>query len=444
MKVIKKEYFILVLILVLSTIAVWPFFRRGFFESHDGEWMVIRFSAFHQTFAGGQFPVRFVDRLNNNYGYPVLNFLYPLPFYLAEIPKVLGFSFVDSIKIIFVVSTVTSSLAMYWALSQFFSARASLAGAIVYLFTPYRFVDLYVRGSLGENLAFAVIPLVAGCIFKIAKGSKLYLPLLSISIASLILSHNVIAILFLPFFLIITLILIGKERIKTVASFILGILVSTFFWLPALYDLRFVRLSQIGVSNIADHLVTPLNLVVPSWGYGPNPNDSSGLSVQFGIVTLAIFLSAAYLRWKMKTKKLIIDIFLVIFVLTFFLKTKSSLLIWQNLPFIDVIQFPWRLLSLIVFISAFLAAYVITVAKGKKTVLSLLIISVSIISTLVYTKPSAFVNRGEGFYSTNEDSTAVRDEYLPVWAQEKPANRANQKIEVIEGDAKIEQVIVKP
>ncbi len=33
---------------------------------------------------------KFVDRLNNNYGYPVFNFLYPLPFYLAEIPKIIG------------------------------------------------------------------------------------------------------------------------------------------------------------------------------------------------------------------------------------------------------------------------------------------------------------------------------------------------------------------
>ena len=304
---IKKYYFLIILV---SLLAVWPFFRKGYFESHDGEWMIIRFSAFHQTLRSGQFPVRFVDRLNNNYGYPVLNFLYPLPFYLAEIPKVLGFGFVDSIKIVFVLSTVSSALAMFWALSQIFDKRASLAGSIVYLFIPYRFVDLYVRGSLGESLAFAIVPLVAGCIFKIAKGNKLYMPLLSISTACLILSHNVIAILFLPFFLIISLVLIEKDKIKTVNTFIMGILISTFFWLPALYDLRFVRLSQIDISNVADHLVNPLNLIIPSWGYGPNPNEPSGLSVQFGLVTLAIILSAIYLRWKMKTKNLTVDIFL--------------------------------------------------------------------------------------------------------------------------------------
>src|SRR3989337_4065811 len=119
----------LALIIFLSLLALWPFFRKGYFETHDGEWMIIRFSAFHQTLSSGQFPVRFVDRLNNNYGYPVLNFLYPLPFYFAEIPKVLGFGFVDSVKIIFVFSTVSSVVTMYWALSQVFDKRAGFAGA---------------------------------------------------------------------------------------------------------------------------------------------------------------------------------------------------------------------------------------------------------------------------------------------------------------------------
>src|SRR3989344_2526112 len=253
----------LLLILFISLIALWPFFRRGYFESHDGEWMVIRFSAFHQTLSSGQFPVRFVDRLNNNYGYPVLNFLYPLPFYLAEIPKLLGFGFVDSIKSIFILSSVFSVVAMFWALSIVFNKKASLTGAILYLFVPYRFVDLYVRGSFGENLAFLFIPLVTGSIFKIAKGEKIFIPLLSLSSASLILSHNVIAILFLPFFIIFSLLVAQKAKVEIFKSFILGALTAVFFWLPAIYDLQFVRLSQIKVSEIPDHLVTLFKIIIP-------------------------------------------------------------------------------------------------------------------------------------------------------------------------------------
>src|SRR3989338_995658 len=150
----------LIILILLSIIALWPFFKKGYFESHDGEWMVIRFTAFHQALASGQFPVRYVARLNNNYGYPVLNFLYPLPFYLDEFPKIIGFGFVNSIKIVFVVSSIASTFAMFWALAQIFSKNAATAGALIYLFVPYRFVDLYVRGSLGENLAFTFVPII--------------------------------------------------------------------------------------------------------------------------------------------------------------------------------------------------------------------------------------------------------------------------------------------
>src|SRR3990167_6932867 len=226
----------LFVIIILSLIALWPFFRKGYFETHDGEWMVIRFSAFHQTLAARQFPVRFVDRLNNNYGYPVLNFLYPLPFYLSEVPKALGFGFIDSVKITFISFTVFSVVAMFWALSQYFSKYASLAGAIIYLFIPYRFVDLYVRGSLGENVALAIAPLVLGSIFKVAKGEKFFLPILAASVGLLITSHNVIAILLLPLFFLIAMFLVKKDKLKISVAFFAGILISAFFWVPAIYD----------------------------------------------------------------------------------------------------------------------------------------------------------------------------------------------------------------
>ena len=74
--------------------------HRGFFISDDGGWMIIRLSALFQSLREGQFPVRFLGRLNYGYGYPVANFLYPGFLYIGSLIHVLGFSFVDSVKII--------------------------------------------------------------------------------------------------------------------------------------------------------------------------------------------------------------------------------------------------------------------------------------------------------------------------------------------------------
>lgn len=427
-----------VLLLIFGIIAVWPFLKTGFFSTHDGDWMVIRFSAFHQTLAAGQFPARFLDRLNNNYGYPVSNFLYPLPFYAAEVPRALKLGFVDSVKVVFVLSTIVSVFAMYWALKQRFTLLASFAGAIVYLYVPYRFVDLYVRGSLGECLAFVFPPICIGAVYKINAGDKKYLPVLALGSALLILSHNVMGLLFLP--LILVFVLCSKEK-KSMLMFLgLGVLISTFFWLPALYDLQYVRLSQIKVSEIANYLVSPARIIIPSWGFDPNPNSKSGMSVQFGIVSLCLFLAAAYVLIQKKKRDIKLIALLIIYGAVFFLMTTYSKPFWQTIPFADVIQFPWRMLALIVFIAAFLAAYVVDFAKNKLAV-ALLVIAAAVISTSLYIIPKDYVNLPDGYYSTNEDTTTVRNEYMPIWAKTN-AQRAQSKIQVKDGV--IQNLIIKP
>lgn len=436
----KKYFFLLT---IISLIAIWPFFKNGFYKSHDGEWMIIRFTAFHQTLRAGNIPVRFTDRLNNNYGYPVLNFLYPLPFYLSEIPKILGFNFVESIKVIFVTSTVFSALAMFWALSRKYTIEASLAGGILYLFIPYRFVDIYVRGSIGESLSFAIIPLILGSLFCIAKSKKIYYPLLSFFTALLIMSHNVIAVLFLPIFLVLAYLLIKKDFWQILTSFSLGILSSAFFWLPALYDLQYVRLSQISVSNIGDHLIPFSRLFIPSWGYGPTPVGKGAFSPQVGLVALTAILATLFLRLRSKDKNIIVDFLIFISFVSIFLMSRLSSSFWNLVPFVSVIQFPWRLLSVIVFTASYLIAFVIDANKQKWLLVSLVILA-SIISTSLYIKPVSFIDRPDSYYATNEDSTTVRDEYLPLWVKEKAANRADQKIIINNENASILNVKIKP
>lgn len=427
-----KKY--LVLILLLTILALWPFFKKGFFESHDGEWMVIRFSAFHQTLTSGQFPVRFVDRLNNNYGYPVINFLYPLPFYFTEISKLLGFGFVDSVKITFVVSTLISTFGMFWALSQRFSKEASLAGALIYLFVPYRFVDLYVRGSIGENFAFAILPLILGCIFKIANNEKIYLPLFSFSVGALLLSHNVIAAIFLPLFLAIYA-LTSKNHFKNVIYFTgLGILISAFFTLPAIFDLQFVKLSQIKVSEIADHMSSISNLVIPKWGYGSTPQGQEFFSPQLGLSTMLILIGAAYFYLRKKKDNLSLFMILICLISSI-LMVEISEPIWLKVPVLDIIQFPWRLLSTVVFASALLGAALVDQVKNKILIAGLLIF-LSVVSTFKYTYPKNFTDKGDNFYSTNESTTTVRNEYMPIWVQKLPETRANEKF-VVSGSGSI-------
>lgn len=230
----QKNLSKIILLLVLIAPVVIPLLSPGFFVSDDGDWMVIRLSAFHQTLRTGQFPVRFLERLNHNLGYPVTNFLYPLPFYLGEAVHLLGVDFVTSVKILFIASFVFGAIFMY--------LYAGLVAAVVYTYFPYRLFDVYKRGSLGEAMAFIFLPLI----FYFIDRKKIVFA--AIATAALITSHNVIAFIFLP------VIFIYSRNLKLV---FLALLLSAFFWLPALYDLQFTKASVTQVADFSKYFLWP-------------------------------------------------------------------------------------------------------------------------------------------------------------------------------------------
>jgi len=71
-----------------------------------------------------------------------------------------------------------------------------LIGALCFTYFPYHLFDLYKRGSIGEIIGLAVVPLSFGRLKE-----KIYW-LSSLGLALLILSHNTLALLFLPIILI--------------------------------------------------------------------------------------------------------------------------------------------------------------------------------------------------------------------------------------------------
>ena len=134
-------------------------FRPGFYSSDDGQWMAIRLTAFHESFRSGQIPVRWESRLNHEYGYPVTNFLYPLPFYMAEPFYVLTGDPVLAIKIIMGLSLVGMALGSFLLFKKW-GVIAGIAGTLTYIYSPYIAYNLYTRGSLGELVALGVVPWV--------------------------------------------------------------------------------------------------------------------------------------------------------------------------------------------------------------------------------------------------------------------------------------------
>lgn len=407
------------LILLFSIPALIPLLRSGFFLSDDGEWMIVRLGAFFEALRNGQIPVRFLINLNYQYGYPLSDFAYPLFLYLGSAIHILGPGFIDTIKIILGLSLVLGSLFTYLFLRKKFDALPSIVGSFVYLYTPYHLFDLYKRGSIGELLAISIIPFI---FYQIERRDKF---LISIGVFSLILAHNSIALISLPAIFIYSLILnkgaIRKNLVSIFSPFVLGGLMSSFFFIPSVYDLRYIVFQGL---KIADHSLFFADLNI------------------FGISSVAIILLGAFVLYKnikQRTPENYFFIGIVLYAAVF--GTAIGTLIWNFFPGSFII-FPFRFLSVLPIGIAFISALAISEYKKQlRLLLAFSIILISLFASLRYMSPQQYLDRADGYYLSNFATTTANDEYMPKWVKEKPNAINFEKIKVEEGSAQISNII---
>lgn len=414
------------LFLVLLVLAVTPsiinLLQQGFPLTDDGNWMVIRFSAFYESLRAGQFPVRFLMRLNNGYGYPVADFLYPLFMYLATPLHILGLSFVESIKAVLILSVVLSCVFTYFWLKKIFDSLSSFVGSLIYVFLPYHLFDVYKRGSVGEVLSLSILPFV---LWQIERGS---LGLSSIGVSFLILSHNSLAVLFLGLIVLYMglNIYISKQRKKLIYKNLsilgFGFGISAFFWIPAVLDLQYTVFSQIKISDFNSYFAS-LNLV-------------GVLSILVILLTVVFMLIG---KIKIKQHRLTV-LMLILAVVSIFFATSFSATLWQILP-VSFIQFPFRFLSLTLICISFLSASIIFVLDKKyRALVAIIFLILTYFFALPYLKVDQFQNFPDTFYSTNQDSTTVKNEYMPKWVKRIPSQMYKDKVENTNGEDSINLV----
>ncbi|MDO8269511.1 MAG: hypothetical protein Q7T54_02465 [Candidatus Levybacteria bacterium] len=405
--------FIALILLLLPSVVL--LLLPGFLTTDDATWMVIRFTAFFDSLRDGQIPVRVLERLNNGYGYPVANFLYPGFLYVASIIHIIGFGFVDSIKIVLILSMFLSGIFSYVWLKKIFDPYAAFIGSLFYVYTPYHLYDLYTRGSVGEVMAFACLPFI---LWQIERKS---LHFIAFGVFILILSHNSLALLFFP--LIFLYAIFTKNFLVTLCGGLLGTAMSAFFIIPAIFELSYTKFSNVNISNPLEYFAS-IQLV----GY-------SSLTV------LAVFLiSLTMMRRSVKfiPRKGVLSLFFVIFLVSIFLSTEISSWLWKIIPS-QFIQFPFRALSLIVVSVAFISAFILSKLKGMVRLgVALILLVVLAYSAMHFINDKSRTNYPDEYYSTNMDTTTVRDEYMPVWVVTKPEKAPSKKIEVVKGNAEVE------
>jgi len=390
-----KKFLPYLIILAICFPIIFSLLKPGFYTSDDGEWAVVRFGAFHRALKDGQFPPRWADNLFHGYGYPVLNFNYPLPYYLAEIFH-LFLGFVTSIKAVFIFSVIASGF-------SFYLLTRSLLATTLYLYFPFRLLNLYHRGSIGESLSLVFIPLC----FYFLKKKRFFL--LALSLAALILSHNVVALISFPFLLIY-----GFKQIKNLSflkGIILGLLLSLFFWLPALWEKNITNLGA---------------------GLLGHPTEYFNLPAPLGLVTLLAIVALILFRFKEKR--------FILFGLLISLFMTSSISSWAyHFPLVNFIGYPWRFLHLIGFFTAWGLAFIIPKKNIYKIIFALAIPLITYFQFPHLFKPKELTSYPDEYYLSNRGTTISANENTPYWVKSPPVDSAPERIELESGSFELIQ-----
>lgn len=150
--------------------------------------------------AGDVYP-RWLPRSWDAMGSPTFYFYPPLFFWAAAAFDLLTLRALETGALLSLTGAAilaASGLAMRrWLLARSLP-RAALVGAVLYMLAPYHLYDLFARGALAEGSAYAALPLVFLALDRVAGGHKWGVAGLAAAYAALVVAHLPVALLASP------------------------------------------------------------------------------------------------------------------------------------------------------------------------------------------------------------------------------------------------------
>lgn len=446
-------------ILLLSVPSFIDTIKPGYYPMQD-DLQAMRQLIMDKCFKDFQVPCRWSVDMGYGFGYPLFNFYPPIPYLIGEFFRIFNFSIINVSKIVVILNLIVSGLTMYLLAKEFWGRWGGVISAIFFVYAPYHAVDIYVRGAINEAWAIVWFPAIYWGLYKIIATNKWkYVALTACFTALLMLSHNLMLMIFAPTAAVWALFWLIQKRtfkplIKLIVAGVWALSLAAFFTLPVIFEQKFVHIETLtyGYFNYLAHFTTLNELFISRfWGYGDSrfgPVDD--MSFQFGHLHLLLMVAATFAAIKLykNNKQVSLMIFLLLIITTFytFMSHQQSARVWELLSFLKIIQFPWRFLSYSIFGASFLAGSVVYLFKFKNLEYRKITISVLLIFSIFFYK-DYFIWRMHWPWVDDKvkfagelwrlQITASIFDYLPIWAPMPPADPPVSDVELIEGTGKV-------
>jgi hypothetical protein len=434
------------LVCLFGLCAVTPLLKGSLPQTADGIIHLYRLVELDNLFQHGVLFSRWAPDLIYGLGLPLFNFYAPLSYYLAEVFHLLGLSLVNALKAAFCLAILGSGATMYLYVRDVFGETPAVVAAVAYMYAPYQLYDSFFRGILPEVLALALFPLVMWSFRRLVKGGdRRYIVIGALGLASLPLTHATSTLILFPLLVayIVALLLLKRDRrliegVAVASALALGLALSAFFTLPAILERQWIQIERGLIPPNLDyhcHFLSLAEILSP-----PQPTDTGRMNPavprSLGLVqTIPAIAAITGLRKNEESQRVHILFFAFVLMASVAMMLPQSVALWDRLPPLAYLQFPFRWLGPASFAVAVMAGASVSMLPHSESLTSpRFLISAVLLASLVLAALPMLYPGYQHSLPTNPSlaemmhmerrmgavGTTATGEYLPIWVEWVP------------------------
>jgi hypothetical protein len=262
---------------------------------------------------------------------------------------------------------VLAGMSMWILTREWLPPPQAVIAGILYAVNPYNLVIIYYRSDFAELLAGALFPLLIWGALRVIAAEWRRAPSLALIFAAVWLTNAPAAVI--ATYSLVLMVLVGciarkslRPLLPGVSAMAAGFGLAAFYLLPAAWERRWVQISQAVAGDVhpsRNFLFTRMNdpdFVLFNW-------KVSWVAVGVIAVTCIATILAARRR---RDFQMLWWIVISLAAASVFLMLRPSLWVWNALPELRFIQFPWRWLEILAVVFAFVLAAAIFSVRSRR------------------------------------------------------------------------------
>ena len=355
----------LLVVVVATTIAAWPFLTRGSLPTGtDAEIHIFRAAQIEQAITEGEFYPRWAPDFYFGNGYPIFNYYAPSAYHVAAyFSLATGMGVVAGTKFVLLIAAYLGAGGMYYFVRNRWGMDEGMVASVAWAFSSYiLFLEPHARGEVAETLAIGISPWLFWSFDRVRlNGWGLHVPVAAIILAALVFSHPLTALVAYGFLLIFLLWeffvtplleresakkITGETLLSVAVAVGLGLGISAIYWLPAGLEREAGRMDFYGHGHydFRRHFIALEQLIAP-----PLWTDTGAAFPEFrfsmGTVHFLLGILGSMTVFHSRLRRSDTLLFTLALCGAMYMMTSASQGVWEMIGPMRYFQFPMRFLG---------------------------------------------------------------------------------------------------